>query len=214
MEREEQTTVNVIKRVPGGAGSRGVIKNQTLAARRDAESIVDEARLEADRIIQNAGKEAERVLENAYREGIERSLAEFEKQLFEIREIRLNVFRDAERDLLQLAVRIAEKILGNELTSNKKAITDIVSTALRNARQRERVTVSVNPDDLARLDREAETFSSDERIRVLNFVADPAVPVGGCVIETEVGKIDALLETQFKVIENALLSQFDERDGT
>lgn len=209
MDREEQTTVNVIKRVSDSAGYRGVIKNQTLAARRDAEDIVAEARQEADAIVQNAVREAEQVLDEAYREGIERSLAEFETHLIEIREIRSNVLQDAERDLLTLAVRIAEKILGKELTSNKKTITDIVSTALRNARQREKVTVFVNPADLGAITSEGEKFSSNERIRILDFVADPSVPAGGCVIETEVGKIDARLETQFKVIENALLSQSD-----
>lgn len=209
MDREEQTAVNVIKRVSDGSGYRAVIKNQTLAARRDAEDIVTQARQEAETIIQNAIKEAELVLDEAYREGTERALTEFEKHLLDIREIRANVLLNAERDLLTLSVRIAEKILGKELTSNKKAVADIVSTALRNARQREKVTVFVNPSDLATVTSEGEKFSSNEKIRLLDFVADPSVPVGGCVIETEVGKIDARLETQFKVIENALLSQSD-----
>lgn len=207
MELEEQTTVNVIKAVPDGGAYRGVIKNQTIVAKRDAEDILAQARFEADAIVQNAVKEAERVLEEAYLEGIEKSLAEFESRLLEIRVIRSNVLLDAERDLLTLAVRIAEKILGKELTSNKKAIADIVSTALRNARQQEKVTVFVNPSDLEVVAGEREKFSSDERIRLLDFVADPAVPAGGCVIETEVGKIDARLETQFKVIENALVAR-------
>lgn len=210
MDRED---VNVIKRVSDGVGYRGVIKNQTLAAKRDAEDIIAQARLEADTILQNAVKEAEVVLDEAYREGIEKSLTEFEKHLIEIREIRSNVMLDVERDLLSLSVRIAEKILGKELTSNNKTITDIVSTALRNARQREKVTVFVNPSDLATVTSEGEKYSSDERIRILDFVADPSVPAGGCVIETEVGKIDARLDTQFKAIENALLGQSDGRES-
>jgi type III secretion protein L len=209
MDLEEQTAVNVIKRAPDSAGYRGVIKNQTLAARRDAEDITAHARLEAETIIQNAAKEAERVLDEAYCEGIEKSLAEFERHLIAIREIRSNVLRDAERDLLTLSVRIAEKILGKELILNKKTIIDIVSTALRNARQREKVTVFVNPSDLGTVTSEGEKYLSEEKIRILDFVADPSVPAGGCVIETEVGKIDARLEIQFKVIENALLSQSD-----
>lgn len=204
--------MNVIKRVSENSGYRGVIKNQTLAARRDAEEIVARARQEAEAIMQNAMREAEMVLDEAYREGTERALTEFEKHLFDIREARANVLSGSKRDLLTLSVRIAEKILGKELTSNKKAVSDIVSTALRNARQQEKVTVFVNPSDLATVSSEGERFSSNERIRLLDFVADPSVPAGGCVIETEVGKIDALLETQFKVIENALLSQLDSVD--
>ncbi|NOT46677.1 MAG: type III secretion system stator protein SctL [Acidobacteria bacterium] len=209
MESEQQMAANVIKSGSNGAGHRGVVKNQTIAARREADEILARAHSEAEAIIENAVKESEEVLEKAYREGLEKALTEFEKHLIEIREIRSNVLNDAERDLLKLSVRIAEKILGKELASNKKAVTDIVATALKHARQREKVTVSVNPSDLGAITAGGEKFSSDERIRILDFVADPSVSVGGCVIETEVGKIDARLETQLRVIENALLSQAD-----
>lgn len=207
MELEEQTAANVIKRASNGTAYRGVIKNQTIAARHEAKEIVAQALLEAETIIQNAGAEAERVLAEAHREGLEKALSEFEQHLFEIREIRTNVLDDVERDLLKLSVRIAEKIIGKELAADKRTVTNIVSTALKHARQREKVTVSVNPSDLAAISEESEKFSSSERIRILDFVADPSVPAGGCVIETEVGKIDARLETQLKVIENALISQ-------
>ncbi len=212
-DQKNETSVNVIKRVSGGAARSGVIKNQAIAATQVAEDILARARSEADSIINDAAIKAEQVLDEAYRKGIERSLAEFEKHLIEIREIRANVMRDTEQDLVTLAVRIAEKILGKELTLDKSAITEIVTTALRNARQRDVVTVFVNPTDLKTVTKERERYSSDERIRLLDFVADPAVPAGGCVIETEVGKIDARLETQFKVIESALLSQVD-NNGT
>lgn len=215
MEREEQTTANVVKRAPNGNGLNGhrsVIKNQTIAARQEADEIVAQARLEAETIIKDALTKSEEVLDDAYREGLEKALAEFEKHLIDIKEIRSNVLRDAERDLLTLSVRIAGKILGKELSANKKGITDIVSAALKHARQQERVTVSVNPAELTTIKDQAEKFSADEKIRVLDFVADPSVPAGGCVIETEVGKIDARLETQLKVIENALLRQAAEKD--
>src|SRR3989337_3819563 len=107
MDRQEQTTVNVMKRVSDNAGNRGVIKNQTLAARRDAEDIVAQARKEAEAIIQNAVKKAELVLDKAYREGTERALTEFETDLIAIREIRSNVMADIERDPLSLPVLLA-----------------------------------------------------------------------------------------------------------
>lgn len=207
MDGEKQTATNVIKRVSNGSGFQNVLKNQTIAAKREAEDILAKARLEAEEIIKNAVKDAERVVEEAYREGLEKALTKFETNLIEIREVRENVLQNAERDLLTLSVRIAGKILGKELSSNKKAVTDTFSAALKHARQQEKVTVSVNPTDLVTLTAEREKFLSDERVRVLDFVADRSVPAGGCVIETEVGKIDARLETQLAVIENALLRQ-------
>lgn len=207
VDREIESPVNVIKRVADGDVDRGVIKNQAIAARQAAEQIVARAQAEADAIVRDAKAESVRVLEEAYGEGLERALTEFEKDLFAIREVRENVMQGAEDDLIKLAVKIAEKIVGNELTSSKNAVVDIISTALKNARQREKVTVFVNPSDLKLVTAHAEKFSSEQKIRMLDFVADPTVDAGGCVIETEVGKIDAQLKTQLSVIENSLLNQ-------
>lgn len=207
MEREEQTPANVIKRPPGTTGLRGVVKNQTIAALREAEEIVARARAEGDEIRREALEEAERVREAAYREGFEKALAEFTEHLINIKEIRVNALMDAERDLLRLSVRIAEKILGRELDADKGAIGDIVKAALHNARQQEKISVLVNPSDLEAAAEAYERFSKEGRNRNIDFVADPSVDAGGCVIETEVGRIDAGLETQLKVIESALLKQ-------
>ena len=212
MDAEKQAAMNLIKGISDGAGRRGVIKNQTIAARQEAEDIVSRARGEAESIVTDARGEAESIREAAHREGVERALAEFEDHLVDIREIRSNVLRDAERDLLKLSVRIAEKILGTELTTNKAAIGDIVSTALRNARQRETVTILVNPSDLETLNAVRGKLPPDPGVQFLDFVADPAVAAGGCVIETEVGKIDARLETQLKVIESSLLRRAEDDD--
>ena len=110
MEREEQTIQNVVKRVSNGNGTNGhraVIKNQTIAAKQEADEIVAQARLEAETIIKNALTKSEEVLDDAYREGLEKALAEFEQHLIDVKEIRSKVLRDAERDLLTLSVRIA-----------------------------------------------------------------------------------------------------------
>lgn len=212
MDVKQQTTAKVIKGESNGLPVRGVVKNQTIAAKIEAEEIVAEARRTANDILQKAVNQAEKLRENAYREGVEKSLAEFEKHLLDVREIRSNVMTEVERDLLSLSVRIAEKILGGELASSKKTVLGIVAAALTNARQREKVTVLVNPSDLDAVAAESERFSTDMKIRFLDFVSDPSIPAGGCIIETEVGKIDALLETQFKAIELALLDRSESEE--
>src|SRR5687767_12405598 len=104
MNAEETLPANVIKRSPDN-GSRVLLKNQVLTAKREAEEIVSEARRTAESIRRDALKESENIRDEAYRDGIERSLVEFEQHLIEAREIRLNVLRDAERDLLTLSVK-------------------------------------------------------------------------------------------------------------
>jgi type III secretion protein L len=211
MNQEIQNAGNLIK---GGAskavGNLGVkqkvVKNQIVSAQREAARILEEAEEFAAEIRREAVTEAENLKTEAFREGTENALTEFERNLIESREIREKVWRDTEKDLLRLAVRLAERIVGREIEKDDQTIIEIISTALQNARQQEKLTVRVNPKDLPTIEKQAERFASG-RIRFIDFVADPRVETSGCLIESEVGTIDARLETQLRVLERALLSQ-------
>jgi type III secretion protein L len=215
MNQKSNGADNLIKRQPRkvsasspvGALAPKIVKNQIVAARAEAARILEEAEAFAAEIRREALEETADLREQAYREGMEKSLAEFERNLLEALEIRERVWRETERDLLRLAVRLAEKIIGREIKAEKQTVTDIVAAALQNARQQEKLTVRVNPSDLSLIEEEREKFLPSGRARFIDFVADPRVASGGCLIESEVGTIDARLETQLRVLERALLAQ-------
>lgn len=187
--------------------NRKVLKNQIISAQAEAARILEEAEEFAAEIRREAKENAENLCAEAYRDGVEKAVTEFEQNLLDVREIRERVWRETEQDLLRLSVRLTEKILGREIKSDKKAIIDIVTAALQNARQQEKLTVRVNPSDLPIIEKEVENLTRTGRVRFMDFLADPRVSEGGCLIESEVGTIDARLETQLRVLERALLSQ-------
>lgn len=193
--------------VSSQTATRKVLKNQIISAQDEAAQILEEAENFAAEIRREAETDAENLRAEAYRSGTDQAVTEFEQTLFEVREIRERVWRETEQDLLRLAIRLTEKILGREIKSDKTAVVDIVATALQNARQQEKLTVRVNPSDLPVIEREMENLSRTGRSQFMDFIADPRVSEGGCLIESEVGTIDARLETQLRVLERALLSQ-------
>jgi type III secretion protein L len=214
MNQKSNGTDNLIKRQPRKTAvsapvlnASKVVKNQIVAARAEAERILEEAAEFADATRREAIEETASLRDEAYREGMEKALTEFEQNLLEAAEIRERVWRETEKDLLRLAVRLAEKIIGRELKTDKKTVTDIVAAALQNARQQEKLTVRVNPADLSLIEEERERFLPSGRAQFIDFVADPRVASGGCLIESEVGTIDARLETQLRVLKRALLAQ-------
>jgi len=212
MSQEIQAIGNLIKgngrKIAGNLGvKQKVVKKQIVSANKEAARILEEAEEFATEIRREAQAEAENLKAEAFREGTENALTEFERHLIETREIREKVWRETEKDLLRLAIRLAEKIVGREIKKDDKTIVEIISTALQNARQQEKLTVRVNPKDLPTVEREAEKFALGGRIQFIDFVADPRVASSGCLIESEVGTIDARLETQLRVLERALLSQ-------
>lgn len=214
MNQKSNGTDNLIKRHPRktavsapGLNASKVVKNQIVAARAEAERMLEEAGEFADRTRREAVEETEKLRAEAYREGMEKALTEFEQNLLEAAEIRERVWRETEKDLLRLAVRLAEKIIGREIKTEKRTVTDIVAAALQNARQQEKLTVRVNPSDFSLIEEEREKFLPSGRAQFIDFVADPRVSSGGCLIESEVGTIDARLETQLRVLKRALLAQ-------
>ncbi len=212
MTQDSTNATNLIKaanRSKNGRKKSFVIKNQIIKARVEARKIIGEAENSAEKIRREAAIESEEKLKEAFQKGTDDALAEFEQTLLEIKEIREKVLRETEKDILKLAVRLAEKIVGREIEEDQTAIRDIVSAALLNARQKERITIRVNPADLSKVQNETEQFKSIAQTKFLDFVADPRVEKGGCLIESEVGTVDARLETQFRVLERALLARAD-----
>jgi type III secretion protein L len=201
MNQEIPISGNIIKsngqKIAGNlAVKQKVIKNQIVSAQTEAARIVEGAEEFAAEIRREAQTDAEKLKIEAYREGTENALTEFERNLIESREIRERVWRETEKDLLRLSVRLAEKIIGREIKKDDKTIVQIITTALQNARQQEKITVRVNPKDLPTVESETSKYASGGRIQFVDFVADPRVLSSGCMIES-----------QLRVLERALLSQ-------
>ena len=201
----------VIKRAPGGeapdAPARAVVKRAVVEARAEARRILAEAERAARETREAAEREARELREAAYREGREAALGEFTELILDARARRDAVLAGAERDLLRLAVKLAEKIIGREVERDPAALADIVSAALRHARRDESLTVRVNPSDMAWVEAHRARLDPAGRAHSLDVVADPRVGRGGCVIESESGTVDAQLDTQLRVLERALLAR-------
>ncbi len=148
-----------------------------------------------------------RFARNAYESGREESVQELLEDVLAAKEQRAEALYAVEQDVLKLAVKVAEKIIGREVQQDENVRADIVLTALRQARQQEMLTVRVNANDLPLVEKMRERIDAFGRARYLDFVADQAVGEGGCLIESASGTIDARLETQLRVLENALLAQ-------
>jgi type III secretion system HrpE/YscL family protein len=172
---------------------------------KEAERVLAEARAEAEALIATAKEDAERLRAQAAAEGRERGLQAVTELLVGARAAAAGARQHAEPELRALAVKIAGKLLGRELALRADAVTDVVAEALRLAGEPGALTVRVHPDDLAAVERGRPRLI--ERCRagaLINFRSDSQVGRGGCVIETELGVVDARLSTQLDAIERAL----------
>jgi flagellar biosynthesis/type III secretory pathway protein FliH len=114
-----------------------------------------------------------------------------------------------ERDAVELALALAERIVGATLAVRQETVLDAVRTALRGIVERERIVVLVNP-----LDHElvSEAMAGIQRelggIEHVEVHAERRMQAGGAVVRHMAGEVDARIETKLErareVVEQAL----------
>lgn len=114
--------------------------------------------------------------------------------------------QDSEKEVVELALAVSERIVRQELVTNREAIVDVVREALKKVGHQQTVVIRLNPADIQFLDPSRLPFSDPagqtNSIRI-QLEADETISSGGCLIETESGDVDARIETQLDIIKAA-----------
>ena len=195
----------VIKSGSGGTVRRAIVDADVFDAKLEGDRLLSEARAQAERELAAARDEAERIARKAEAEGRERGLAAVTELLAGARAAAARARAGAEADLRALGVRIAEKLLGRELALDPAVVVDVAATAMRHAGEPRELVVRCATEDLEALERgKPRLLERCRAAQAVRFVADDRVSRGGCIIETELGLVDARLSTQLEAIERAL----------
>jgi type III secretion protein L len=188
------------------APSPKVLKREVYEATRDARDVVSLAQERARQIIEEAERQRDTIREQARREGSAQGLAEWNRILMQAAQRSEELAKSWEEAMLRLSVKVAEKIIGEQLRLHPDTIVEIVREVLKSIRPGKHLSIQVHQSEAqqvrVRVDRLKEALGPSIEIEI---VASTSVPAGGCVIESELGIIDARLETQLKCLEDVLV---------
>jgi len=182
-------------------------------AQEKAEVILTNAKTEVDKLTQSVQQEAyEKGFNTGKEEGIKtgaeiikKALVEIQNVLSEAKHKREEIIQTNQEIIIDLALMIAKKIIKTELATNKEAILKNLKQALKKVRDKEKITVKVNPVHLAELGARKEEFLVQvSGIEGIDFEEDKSIEPGGCIIETNFGLIDATISSQIEIIQEAL----------
>ena len=161
-----------------------------------------------------------RAVEAARQEGEARARAAFDRQLAEIRdsvhsavekftEERASYYRRVEREVVQLALNIARKILRREAQIDPLMLAGMVRVALERIESGSKVVVRVNPQQVS----ECRAFFAQhmEPRQVPEVVEDSGLAMHHCVLQTVLGSTELGPEVQLKEIEQGLLDLLGQR---
>lgn len=119
---------------------------------------------------------------------------------------RQQLLAQAEGDLLLLALDIAKRLVGRELSVDPEAVRPIAIEAIGLVTERSGVTVRVNPDDYKVMEESIPDLKAIfPDLGAVTIEADASIERGGIMAATREAEVDMRLATRLAAFEEAIL---------
>ncbi|MBO4312449.1 MAG: HrpE/YscL family type III secretion apparatus protein [Desulfovibrionaceae bacterium] len=191
------------------AGTK-LIKAEEYASFAEASSLLAEARKKTDEMLCSAEEVWQARHDEGYRDGVEEGKLELSEKMLETALSSVEFIENIERTLVDVVNKAVRKIIGE--LDDAERITRIVRTALNTVRGQHKVIIRVAPADEPVVSAALAAMtakSSGESF--LTILADTRLSKDSCIVESELGVVDASLETQLKAIEHAFLEKIQQQ---
>ncbi len=154
--------------------------------------------------------------EEAYARGRQEGLAIAEQRLEsttqaltqaleDVSRLRESLAQTGSQDMLRLVMAVAEQIIRRSVEVDPAVVLGIIENALQASVRADTYRVAINPEDMDGVTKQKPLFlASVSGLKNLSFEADPNVSSGGCRVDSELGDVDATIETQLESIKQAL----------
>lgn len=121
--------------------------------------------------------------------------------LNEAKELKQELLKTADRDILKIALAVARRILRQEIRQSPEKILEDIHTAIKIVGQSDTLLLRIHPDDLERLTKErAKLIQWAEGVKWLRFEADTNLLPGECIIESRERVVDMRIDAQITAL--------------
>ncbi len=137
-----------------------------------------------------------------------RSLAQALEELSRLRE---SLAQSGSQDMLRLVMAVAEQIVRRAIDVDPQVVLTIIENALQASVRSDSYRLSIHPEDLEVVNAQKPLFlASISGLQNLSIDADTAISRGGCRVDSELGDVDATIESQLDAIRQALSAAITE----
>ncbi len=184
----------------------GEVSEEQVRIRAEIAQLKVDAEAEAEKIINEAKKQAVVEQQSGFEEGLRKGLEKvvpLENMLHnlvkEMQEFKDHYPLQLEPEVVAIVNTIASKIIKDKLDNDQEVVIRNVKAAFKELTDKEFIRIRVHNSDHDKLQEfKPQLIDSFHEIRKLEIVVDESVDVGGCIIETNEGTIDATVKKQMK----------------
>lgn len=157
---------------------------------------------EIDAILEQARQVYQAEKKRGYAEGRQEGLASATAKITAAHAAHERILSQSEEEIVKLIRAVTEKVIAREVETG--AVVDLVKRSIGQILGNQ-ITIRVNPEDVHFLkEKEGELMALIDGRQTITFREDPVVARGGCIVDSELGTIDAQLPAQIAAIKKSL----------
>lgn len=189
------------------------------------EKIILEAKSKGEQLVQEliseAQNKAQEILKKAFEEGFQqginqayqqvqqeyhRKIQELQEEINKVINIRKNLFKEMEKEFIDFVFLVAEKVINKKVQEEPNVVISSLKELLTKVERSKTLTIWVNPQELeeVRNHKQQLTYMLED-VENINIIPDERIEIGGCIIETNFGKIDSRISTKLEVLKEIVL---------
>lgn len=185
------------------APGQKVIPAAEVATVLEGAAILERAAQEREAILAQARIDAEAERRRGFEKGLREGKMQIAGQMVATVERSVRYLGEIESGMVEIVLSAVRRILGE--IDDKNRIKSVVRKVLATARDQRRVTLRVSRADEEILRGELDRILADfPGISYIDIEPDVRLQQGDCILETEIGVVEATLESQLEAVRTAL----------
>lgn len=179
-----------------------IVRADDLDTLAQAEAFLEHARTQADSIVAGAQAAFDAECKRGYADGREQALMEQTEKMIEAVGRTVDYFASVENDMVRLVMDAVQKIVDD--FDDEEKVMMAVRNALAVVRNQKQMTLRLNPAevDVVR-DKINDLLAAYPGVGYLDILADARLEKGACILESEIGMVEASLNGQLKALTKA-----------
>ena len=181
-----------------------ILKAEDYVVYLEAREVISAAQHEAEDIVAKARQTYEDEKRRGYQEGLAEIKGEQADHILKVVSRTINYLSDIEDTLANILIGGVKKIIGE--CDHKALAISLVKNALQHVRNEKHVTIRIAPGEYEAVQGQLNDILAEYKgVGFIDLVADPRLSAGDCIMESEIGVVDASVDVQMK----ALQKRFD-----